>query len=227
VERRRFNTLLGAAGLSVSSPDVSSAAGSGSPAGPRLEPEVLRLKSNGWVPNNERLPVLLYRSVLTAGGSDPASIYEDLFTKHGWPPQWRDGVYNFHHYHSTAHEVLGFARGQARLVLGGDNGQELDVSGRRRCSASRDGTLQASCDAGFHRRRSVSTRSELGHLPDQPLGRSVEAHAESSLSAFGSGWRCRRCARQIMAAIVTLSQRDLCRVRRRQSPSCQRPYASL
>ena len=88
--------------------------------------EVLRLGRNGWMPNNERLPVLLYRGVLESKG-DPAASCEQLFTKNGWPPQWRNGVYTFHHYHSTAHEVLGFVTGSAQLVLGGEGGHEVRV----------------------------------------------------------------------------------------------------
>lgn len=77
------------------------------------EPERLWLKPNGAMPNNERLPVLLYRGLNTA-------TIESVMAANGWPVEWRNGVYPFHHYHSTAHEALAFVGGEARLLLGGE-----------------------------------------------------------------------------------------------------------
>jgi uncharacterized protein YjlB len=116
VDRRQFATGIVAAGI----------AGSAA-ASPTLAavPEQLHLKPNGWMPNNT-LPVLLYRQALPVKG-DLASEMERLFTANGWPPQWRNGVYPFHHYHSTAHEVLGFAAGHADLILGGEGGTPITV----------------------------------------------------------------------------------------------------
>jgi uncharacterized protein YjlB len=41
---------------------------------------------------------------------------------------WRNGVYDYLHYHSTVHEALGVARGHARVQFGGDHGKALDIS---------------------------------------------------------------------------------------------------
>ncbi len=92
-----------------------------------IQPQVIQLSKNGWMPNNEHLPVLRYRKAFGVEGADPAAVFEAQFQRNGWPPQWRDGVYDFHHYHSTAHEVLGFAGGHAKLVIGGENGHQLEV----------------------------------------------------------------------------------------------------
>jgi len=71
--------------------------------------ETYRFSDDGIVPNSP-LPLVVYRAALPEGG-DRAAACERMFAQHGWPDAWRNGVYGHHHYHSTAHEVLGIARG--------------------------------------------------------------------------------------------------------------------
>jgi uncharacterized protein YjlB len=72
----------------------------------------------GEIPNNPRLPLLIYKAVILARGEEAAEMIEALYAKNHWRAAWRYGVYSFPHYHSTAHEVLGVYRGHALLRLG-------------------------------------------------------------------------------------------------------------
>ncbi|HEY8574958.1 MAG TPA: hypothetical protein VIL88_01325 [Devosia sp.] len=81
---------------------------------------------DGQFPNST-LPVVIYRQAIAAADASPEAM-EALFDTNGWPSQWRAGVYYYHHYHSTAHECLGIAAGEATLRLGGPNGRSFAVS---------------------------------------------------------------------------------------------------
>ena len=89
-------------------------------------PEAFGLGPHEFVPNNPRFPVLVYRGAVMAE-DDPAAAFERLFSGNGWFPQWRDGVFPYHHYHSTAHEVLGILAGRATVLLGGPAGERFEV----------------------------------------------------------------------------------------------------
>ena len=93
------------------------------------EPEAFRFKDDGVIPNNPALPMLLYPRVIgLAAFADPAAAFEELFRTHGWGESWRNGIYDYVHYHARIHEVLGVARGQARVRFGGERGEEIEIA---------------------------------------------------------------------------------------------------
>jgi uncharacterized protein YjlB len=92
----------------------------------RPEPLAQTFDDDGEIPNNPVLPVLIYSQAVELHG-DPAVALEHLFAANDWPPDWRDGIYDYHHYHSTAHEVLGIAKGEVKLRLGGENGRDFEL----------------------------------------------------------------------------------------------------
>ncbi|MCQ8239682.1 cupin [Rhizosaccharibacter radicis] len=118
VERRGFLTLAAGVGAALAAEGARAAASS---------PDAFMLHPSGAMPNNERLPVLWYRQAFVPG-DDLADRFDVLFARNGWPSQWHAGIYDFHHYHSTAHEVLGCARGGTRVMLGGENGRPVRFS---------------------------------------------------------------------------------------------------
>ena len=86
------------------------------------------LAPSGGIPNNPRLPLLVYPGAVPIEDPDPAAAFEALFERHGWTGAWRNGIFPFHHFHSTAHEVLGIFSGEAEVRLGGEDGVTLTVS---------------------------------------------------------------------------------------------------
>ena len=85
------------------------------------------LPEDGPFPNNPILPLLFYPGAFPSSAGDLASAVEARFEENGWPPAWRNGVYEFHHYHATAHEVLGVYRGSARIQFGGPSGPVIEI----------------------------------------------------------------------------------------------------
>lgn len=81
-------------------------------------------------PNNELLPLLFYKNALMLDKSEKenATDIEKLFRKNDWKNSWKDCIYDYHHYHSTAHEAMGIYSGSAKIQIGGPQGIMLEIS---------------------------------------------------------------------------------------------------
>jgi uncharacterized protein YjlB len=88
--------------------------------------QIYLLDDDGVFPNNPTLPVVLYQHAFQISNPDEAAgTIERVFAENGWHHFWRNGVFDYHHFHSTAHEVLVACSGSAQLMLGGPSGEEV------------------------------------------------------------------------------------------------------
>lgn len=89
----------------------------------------IELKRNKHFPNSKH-PVLIYKEAFTLPKqkNKASEIIQTIFIRNGWSNTWRNGIYDFHHYHSITHECMGIAMGTANVVIGGPNGKKIELS---------------------------------------------------------------------------------------------------
>ncbi|MGV7243379.1 cupin domain-containing protein [Caballeronia sp. M23-90] len=113
--------------------------------------ETLKLAPHAWVPNNSRLPVLIYRRAVDPSTKDLGKTFETLLAGNEWLPQWRDSIFDYHHFHSTAHEALAVISGKADVIIGGPGGEVVSIAagdvvllpaGTGHCLQSTEGRFQ-------------------------------------------------------------------------------------
>ena len=84
------------------------------------------LIDDGTFPNNGKLLLLVYKNAIIIPSDHSAESIEQVFRDNGWGGSWRNGIHPYHHYHSTAHEVLGIYSGNVTVQLGGPNGITIE-----------------------------------------------------------------------------------------------------
>ncbi|MCC5892239.1 cupin domain-containing protein, partial [Exiguobacterium sp.] len=87
-----------------------------------MEVKTYRFEDDGSIPNNPYFPVLLYKEAFTE-----TDAIQSTFENNGWGNSWVNGVFDYHHYHSNTHEVLGVKSGRATVQLGGATGDLVSL----------------------------------------------------------------------------------------------------
>jgi uncharacterized protein YjlB len=84
----------------------------------------LFLKDDGVFPNNANHPLLIFQSAFCQSQAEAERAIE----KANWTRPWVWGIFPYHHYHSTAWELLVCIQGRATLQLGGEKGPTTSVA---------------------------------------------------------------------------------------------------
>ena len=87
--------------------------------------QILLIPDDGTFPNNDALALILMHQVFDPTTKNLVGSIEETFHVNAWRGSWRNGIFTFHHYHSTAHEVLGLYAGRVKAQFGGPDGQAV------------------------------------------------------------------------------------------------------
>ena len=123
------------------------------------------LEDDGVIPNNSRLPLIVYNGVLK--GESEESVRRRILSNE-WQGAWVGSVFGFHHYHSTAHEVLGCFQGSAKVQFGGESGTTIEIQ-------AGDGVV---IPAGVGH-KSISASSDFKVIGAYPPGQDVDMCEEN------------------------------------------------
>lgn len=88
------------------------------------------LAEDGTFPNNGLLPLLLYRQALNIEDDKETDTIKEILESNNWTNPWVDSIFDYQHYHSTAHEVLMIIQGSSQVQFGGPNGIILTIEKR-------------------------------------------------------------------------------------------------
>ncbi|MBB4571491.1 cupin [Rhizobium leucaenae] len=155
-----------------------------------MKTETVFFEPSDWVPNNQQRPVLIYRGALPSGSS--SADFEGVFAANGWAGIWKNGVFDYQHYHSGAHEVLGIGRGSATLLIGGPEGHPIKVSmgdclilpagtGHRNLGCSPDFEVVGAYPEGQHAdiQTAAASRDMLAKIASLPVPDTDPIHGTS------------------------------------------------
>jgi uncharacterized protein YjlB len=93
----------------------------------QIKPLTFVFDDDGLVPNNI-LPLVVYKRAVDIAGRNPTQAMDEAFHANGWGKSWRNGIFDYQHYHATVHEALGVARGHALVLFGGEHGEAIQLN---------------------------------------------------------------------------------------------------
>lgn len=137
--------------------------------------QVLYFEDDGRIPNNPNLPLVIYKAVFN---EETVQKAESVLRRHDWSNSWTGGVFPYHHFHSTTHEVLVAVKGNAVLRFGGEQGADAVLqtgdaavipagTGHKKLSGSSDFTVIGAYPGG----RQYDTKTEKNDRTSEEISR--------------------------------------------------------